>query len=296
MGTSSYVHENPVVDGWSAEQLRLGDHWRMQLPAQGFDEFAGHLRRNQGVPGHRVTDTEFPALHRLAADVRHELANGSGIAWIRPALSESLDDLGWSQLFSVFSSLLGMAHRPIELPDPERSLTHELTTTHVDGLVPDVIGSVRLSAPATGHEVQFCSTSAVHRDLELHAPELLRSLYRPVLHTAQATGEGFVRGPVFRYEASSRSLEFRYDRRRIEHTHDLAGVPLIEPIRAAFDALDKALVVPDLLASIRPGRGDIVLLNNRRIASAGVASAIRPGVESHVRALRVVNPHSTVID
>ena len=47
------------------------------------------------------------------------------------------------------------------------------------------------------------------------------------------------------------------------------------------------------LAPVRPGRGDILLVNNRRVATAGLVNALRPGVLAETRALRVVNPAST---
>ncbi len=293
MRTPEFAPENPIVDGWTSAGLRCSDSWRLQLPVKALDEVTQHLDRNQGAPGDRVTDTEFPALQHLAGRVRDELAVGSGITWVRPTIHDSLTDAEWRGLFSIFCSLLGMAHRPLPLPDPIASPAAELVTVQVDGLVPDVIGSVRLSDPRPGHELLLANAAAVHDELERHAPDELRTLYRPVLHGPSAGGVGSLRAPIFQYEKSSRCLQFRYDRRSIEHTHDSADVRLSAAHRTAFDTLDKVLAIPELLAPVRPGRGDMMLINNRRVASAGLVNAVRPGVIGETRALRVVNPAST---
>lgn len=291
MRTPEYVPEIPIVDGWTSAGLRSAEDWRLQLPITALDEVSSHLQRNGGTPGARVTDLEFPTLHHLAGRIHTELAAGSGIAWVRPAIHDSFTDGQWRGLFSILCSLLGMAHRPVVAPDPRIDLVQELTTMQVDGLVPDVLASIRLSTPRPGHEVLLASAAAVHDALETHAPDELRTLYRPVLHGSAGGG----RAPVFHYEKSSRSLQLRYDRQSIEHAHDTAGVRLTDAHTAAFDMLDKTLVVPELLASIRPGRGDVFLVNNRRIATAGLVNAVRPGVDAETRALRVVNPASSAV-
>lgn len=293
MRTPEFVPDIPIVDGWTSSALRCADEWRLQLPVKALDEVSQHLDRNGGAPDARVTDVEFPALHHLALRVREELAVGSGITWVRPTIHDSFTDSEWRGLFSIFSSLLGMAHRPMHLPDPVTTLAPELITVQVDGLVPDVIGTVRLSNPQPGHELLLANAAAVHDELERHAPDELRTLYRPVLHGPSAGGLGALRGPVFQYERSARCLHFRYDRRSIEHTHDLSDVRLSDAHLNAFDMLDKVLSVPELLAPVRPGRGDILLVNNRRVATTGLVNAVRPGVLAETRALRVVNPAST---
>jgi len=60
----------------------------------------------------------------------------------------------------------------------------------------------------------------------------------------------------------------------------------------AFDALDKSLTLPHLVATLRPRRGDIVLVHNRRVVSSRLVSAASASQRTEMRALRVVNDQS----
>ncbi len=285
---------NPVVDGWTRESLESESSWRLDLGPLSAGEAIRHLHRHGGLPSTEVRVGEFPVLTRLAAEARTELARGSGVAWIRPDFGDRLDDASWSGIFSLLCSLMGMAHRRIAartdgLPDAS------MATVVVDGLVPDVVGSVWLDDPDEGDDVALVSTTALHHELEQHEPTFVRALYRSVLHTTHWNrddigGESarYVRAPVYRYATASRSLEFRYDRNRIELAHDVSGHPLPGVVLDAFDVVDKSVTLPHLAASLRPRRGDIVLAHNRRVVSSSLTSGTTPAVET--RAMRVVNP------
>ena len=194
-------------------------------------------------------------------------------------------------LKDISFELLGMAHRVVDTGDPDPALAPSIATAMVDGLVPDVVGAVRLTNPLDGHEILLANGTAVHDEIEAHDHDLVRSLYRTVLHDPDASPTPpTARAPIFRYERRARSLRFRYHRDRIEWAHRRWDQPLRPPLTEAFDLLDKTLTLPHLLASVRPEYGDIVLVNNHRTATVGLLEGLPPEVDQVARALRQPHP------
>lgn len=290
---------NPVVDGWTRASIGTGSAWRQSLGPLAAGEAIANLANNGDAPSVVVRESQFPALASLAADARGELANGSGIVWIRAGFSDDLTNDAWTGVFSLFCSLLGMAHRRID-GESDACEHPSMHTVVIDGMVPDVVGSIWLADATPGDDVALVSATGVHDELAQQTPELLRALYREVRHLTHRSDEAtdlgsarHVRAPVFRYARSTRSLEFRYDRQRIELAHDLCGRPLPSVVIDAFDALDKSLTLPHLVATLRPRRGDIVLVHNRRVVSSRLVSSASASERTEMRALRVVNDQSS---
>lgn len=283
-----------VIDGWESEGLRSSRAWRFSLERDALEEVRTHLRATALSRGSAVHRSHFPKLGPLAADCVDQLATGRGVVWIRSSSADMLRADEWRSVFAVFCSLLGMTHRVIDTGDPDPALAPALGTAMVDGLVPDVVGAVRCSPPEDGHEILLASATAVHDEIEGNDVDLLRALYRNVLHDPDASPDDDRSwAPIFSYSRSTRSLHFRYRRAQIEWAHRRSDIRLPEPLPAAFDLLDKTLALPHLLASVRPEYGDIVLVNNRRTPTVGLAGGLPPGVDQEARALRQPHPTSS---
>lgn len=292
--------ETPLIDGWDRARLSESNEWRMSYSDQVVAEVRAHLSQHKNVPG-TVQAVEFPAFAEAAQHIRHQLANRFGIVWLRAdpsAVRTKLTSGESRSLFSILASLMGMTHREFVAepapgqPDPLGPAA--LETAMIDRLVPDVVGALRLSrneiddptvkSARRNGEIYVVSAHAVHRELESQDSALLRWLYRPVAQTRLSSG------PIFRYERSSRSLEFRYGRQRIEAVHHGSGTSIPASMMHAFDVLDKAMNLPHLLTSIRPDRGDVLLMNNKLVATVGLLRASEGGIVQQVRVMRVVNP------
>lgn len=286
---------NPVVDGWDTNDLRNQAVWRLELDPQARNEVARHLLRHDGTPATRIQQQEFPALTALAATARAELAAGTGIVWVRPNHWTDPDEETSGALLSIMASLLGMAHRPIDLARSPMGV-RTMSTDVVDGIVPDVVGAGWLDDAGRSDELHAVSAAAVHDEILETRPDCVRALYRNVLHlthrldTDDSNRSGrSVRAPVYRYEPAARSLEFRYSRARIETAHELSSHDVPSAVREAFDVLDKTMTLSHLVATIRPKGGDLVFVHNRRIATSGLIDPMPGSAGRLARALRVVD-------
>ena len=283
-----------VIDGWKSDGLRGSRAWRFTFERDALEEVQTHLRATALRKGSSVHRSHFPKLGPLAGACVDELASGRGIVWIRSGSADMLRADEWRSVFSVFCSLLGMTHRVVDTGEPDPALAPAIATAMVDGMVPDVVGAVRLSPAQDGHEILLASATAVHDEIKEHDLDLARALYRTVLHDPDASpSESRSWAPVFHYAKSARSLQFRYDRAQIEWAHRRSDIPLRDPLPASFDLLDKTLTLPHLLASVRPEFGDIVLVNNRRTPTVGLLNGLPPGVDQQARAMRLPNPNAS---
>lgn len=292
----------PFIDGWDRAQLNNSAEWRISYPDDAVAEVRSHLARNDGI-SQTLYAAEFRALADVARQVRHEIAYRYGLMWLRPdpsSVTSELTDMENRALFSILTSLMGMAHREVIIEEVDgRDHAEEfdpggLATAMLDELVPDALGVLRLSrmrsderldAPARkGHEICVVSSHAVHRELETQDAAILRSLYLPVSQTKDSSA------PIFHYERASRALEFRYDRQRIITAHNETAQPMPTSVVHALDVLDKAMNLPHLVASVRLDRGDVLFVNNKSVATLGLLRPSADDVVQHVRIMRDVKP------
>ncbi|MGI9605873.1 MAG: hypothetical protein ACR2P0_07005 [Acidimicrobiales bacterium] len=285
---------NPLVDGWDSLDLRNQPVWRLGLDPRARNEVARHLLRHGGAPADTIRKSEFPALAALASTARAELASGTGIAWIRPSNRAGQDRETAGGFLSIFASLLGMAHRSIDLA-PAAVAARTMSTDVIDGFVPDVVGATWLDDAEAADELHAVSAAAVHDEILETRPDCVRALYRTVLHLTHRLHDDpnrsgrSVRAPIYRYERSARSLEFRYSRARILAAHELSGHDVPAQVLEAFDVLDKTMTLSHLVATIRPRCGDLVFVHNRRVATSGLIDPAPGSANRQVRALRVVD-------
>jgi hypothetical protein len=157
------------------------------------------------------------------------------------------------------------------------SMTREPTSFHTDSSSKEVepahVGLLCLRPALSGGASLLCSATAVHDEMLATGQADLARLYREFARDVVTPGkERSVdtvrqnRFPIFRRDAASGALVFRYMRYWIERAHEAICEPL-EPVeRAALDRLDALLADERFVLQIALMRGEMLFLDNRTIA------------------------------
>lgn len=213
---------------------------------------------------------------------------GLGVAWIRQVpLTEprilrlyflavglqlgdhTLDTYG--RLYHVHDA--GVSYQTQAVPV---SQTRDTTGMHTDSSLrlscPERIGLLCLQPATQGGQSQVVSALRVHEDLRLHAPHSLARLYRPFIRdivtpqtdrSPQAVAANAF--PIFEWHEKAQ-LRFRYMRYWIERGHERCQQALSADDVAALDALDAALHHADNVYRFRLSCGDMLFIDNTRVA------------------------------
>jgi hypothetical protein len=215
-----------------------------------------------------------------------ELQHGSGVALVRglgqldgPALRQLYLAIGCciGELDTTYGALydvtdLGGSYREQAIPV---SQTHASTSVHTDSsrreAHPRWVGLACIRAAPVGGGSRLVSVVAVHDQLAQTHPALLqrlkRSFHRDLVtpgSTNDLAGIKANRFPVFSDASDGPTL--RYMRYWIEKGHQRIGQPL-EPLDLeAFDALDAALNDPQLRYDFAMAPGDLLFIDNHKVA------------------------------
>jgi alpha-ketoglutarate-dependent taurine dioxygenase len=133
---------------------------------------------------------------------------------------------------------------------------------------PDFVGLLCLQTAKSGGISRVVSLETAHNLMRERHPELLRRLYQPFRFDRQREhapdAELTISAPVFALEGGR--LKSRLSRYLMEQGYKLAGEPLDQAGRAALDALTAAIDDPALYKEFHFERGQIQILDNRRLA------------------------------
>ncbi|MEM7306633.1 MAG: TauD/TfdA family dioxygenase [Planctomycetota bacterium] len=241
------------------------------------------------------TRPELPAVADLAARVAARVRGPSGMALVRAAeLAPRVQRLAFAALgLAIAEPILrygllyavhdrGGSYRESAIPV---SKTRAATGFHTDSsawnCVPGVVALLcERPSPAGGasrvtHAERACAWLA-ERDPAALA-QLRRSYVRDVVTPGAERTAAALRRNRFPVVALEPDFQLRYMRYWIEKGHERAGEPLDADALRAFDALDAALARPAWSARFRLEAGDMLFLDNRRLAHGREAYADSPG-------------------
>lgn len=277
---------------WSAAELAQRGTWRRELPPAVRDELLAFVAR---APAATAVDftfhrAEWPALAAFADEVGGALEHGDGVALIRGlgdldvseearrcfyvAMGSALGEpmLQYGRLYPVVDR--GACYKTSAVPV---SMTNAETAFHTDSssvdVVPDLVGLLCETPSERGGDSLVSNALRVFHLLQREAPELLDALRAPLVRDVVTPGREKTRANLLRnrfavFAPSGRSggVLFRYMRYWIEVGQQNAGQPLDALQRRALDRLDALLAHPDNVVTFRLQRGDVLWVNNRRLA------------------------------
>jgi len=155
--------------------------------------------------------------------------------------------------------------------------THLSHGFHTDGTsrntMPDVVGLMCIRQAISGGENHLSNVVDVHQRLLDTAYNSLIELYKPIMRDctvpAGFTPEQILRAhtyPVFEWGAQGRGFTFRYMRRWIDVAYQRLNETIPAKLITALDALDRELVNPANMLTLKLKKGEVLLLNNLKIA------------------------------
>jgi alpha-ketoglutarate-dependent taurine dioxygenase len=132
---------------------------------------------------------------------------------------------------------------------------------------PDYVALLCLHPAMAGGVSSIVSFCTAHNEMLARHPALLARLYAPFLFDRQrehAPGDAMVlRHPLFEYDGER--LTGRLSRYQVRNGHALAEVPLDAEGEAALEALDGIMKAPRINREFFFERGQIQILDNRRL-------------------------------
>lgn len=245
---------------------------------------------------------DLPEVHALSACVAVQLDRGPGFAWLRglPEVPEHLTSLVFLAIGLELGETLGAYGRLYDVVDRGESYreqaipvsqTRESTGLHTDSsnrsVWPRTVALACLHASSGGGETLLSSAVRAHEALRIRTPQLLEPLYgaffRDVVTPGSDRDPAAVRRNAFPVFHDDRGVTLRYMRYWIEVGHERAGVPLTRLQVEALDALDEALEDPAHLTTFRMSAGDMLFIDNTRIAHGRSGYADQAGRPRHLQ-------------
>jgi hypothetical protein len=243
------------------------------------------------VAGGWAQEGEAVPLRRWCGPLVEQLARGRGVArvtglqglperelrllFLALGLELGPPDRTYGLLYEVCDS--GQSH--LERPIPV-SQTRAATGMHTDSsqrtVHPRWVGLACLQPGASGGDSAVASAAAVQAHLLGRDPALVERLRKPFIRDVVTPGGNRDREairanafPIFAGAEDQPTL--RYMRLWIERGQAEAGTPLGPEARADLDTLDAALNAPAHCHSFRLEAGDVLFLDNHRIAHGRAA-------------------------
>ena len=229
---------------------------------------------------------ELPACRHLMAQARDWLDAGVGYVLIDRL---SLDDCAPDEAKALYWVLLQLLARPVaqswdgkmiydvrDLGRPPGNgvrpdITNAEQSFHTDNSYnlcpPDYVALLCVHPAMDGGISQIVSFYTAHNEMLARHRGLLPRLYRPFLFDRQrehAPGDPKVlRHSLFEYDGER--LSGRLSRYQVRNGHALAEVPLDAEGEAALEALDAVMNTPRINREFFFERGQIQILDNRRL-------------------------------
>jgi alpha-ketoglutarate-dependent taurine dioxygenase len=262
--------------------LRLAPDCRREL-----DQVLAQLRANPlPVLVLEAAAFELPACTQLMRRAKEMLENGVGFVLIDRL---PLEDLALDEAKALYWLMMQLLARPVaqswdgkmiydvrDLGRPPGNgvrpdVTNAEQSFHTDNSYnlcpPDYVGLLCMRPAMEGGISQIVSFYTAHNEMRQRHPELLRRLYEPFLFDRQREhapeDPKVLRHALFEYDG--KRLSGRLSRYQVRNGHALAGVPLDAEGEAALEALDAVMNAPRLHRQFFFERGQIQILDNRRL-------------------------------
>jgi hypothetical protein len=304
-------HLTPIIgpEVWTGREIAESGRWLRDFTTTQLDELDAAVRKasERGLPWTEVTRERFPlpSFAPLAADIREELENGSGMVKLRGLPVDAYSELEQRRLYFLLGSHLGTAvsqsksgalmndvrdegrdvgQRYGQLPDKNgvflsshaRALSNGALRFHTDRC--DVVSLLCVRQARIGGHSQLVSTPAIHNVMLERRPDLLELLYQGYWRNRLGEEEGGQDLPYCLPVFGMRAGRFtsHYSRTYVEAAQRLPQVPKLTP--AQDEALDLlAAIAQELCFEMTLAPGDIQLLNNHVIYHARGAFESDPG-------------------
>jgi alpha-ketoglutarate-dependent taurine dioxygenase len=265
------------------------------------DRALGAVRANP-LPALMVEPAAFdlPACRELMARARDVLDNGVGFVLIDRL---PLDACTPDEAKTLYWVLMQLVARPVaqswdgkmiydvrDLGRPPGNgvrpdITNAEQSFHTDNSYnlcpPDYVALLCLNPAMEGGISRIVSFYTAHNELLARHRGLLKRLYEPFLFDRQrehAPGDAMVlRHALFEYDGTR--LTGRLSRYQVKNGHALAEVPLDAEGEAALEALDAAMNAPRIHREFFFERGQIQILDNRRIGHKRTGFRDFPGAD-----------------
>jgi len=308
------VRDTPITDAaaWKAETLIENDGLHVLTDAclAELDKAASDLTANP-LPVEALTPAHFPmpACTAEMARVRAALTDGIGFAIIDRLPLDSYDE---QTLVRIYWLLVSLITRPVA-QKWDGTMIYDVTDTglndepgngvrssktkngqyyHTDNafnLPPNFVSLLCLQPAKTGGTSGLISMQTVYNILLAESPDVLPRLHQPFYFDRQhehAPGDeplGF--HPLL--EPAEKGIHVRFSRRLLGFGYHLADQGMDDETRAAVDAFGEILDRPGLGKSFTFERGQIQIVNNRRIGHRREAYEDWPEPDRKRRLLRL---------
>jgi alpha-ketoglutarate-dependent taurine dioxygenase len=304
-GQAEEPEPRPPSPVWNARDLEQRSGWKIRVPSEVSQEFLGHLRTRPDT-GLDTDATEpdierMPKLARFAAALRDNLLFGEGVIWLK-----GLDSLGISgsdqhlfcaglggfmgRVMTEYGPLYSVRDRGADYTREAVpvSMTCAETGIHTDSssldCLPDLVGLLCEEPSRNGGDSLLCNAFHAYGSLRARDPETVKMLEQNFIRDVVTPGReknhaNLLRNsfPIFSVAGSGEKRTFRYMRYWIEKGHERAGRPLDPTQVSALDALDAVLGAPESIVRLRLERGDLLWINNRRVAHGRGSYRDTPG-------------------
>jgi alpha-ketoglutarate-dependent taurine dioxygenase len=216
----------------------------------------------------RILDTGvgFVLLDRLPLD-RYTVEEAKALYWVLAQMLARPVAQSWDGKMIYDVRDLGRPPGNGVRPD----ITNAEQSFHTDNSYnlcpPEYVALLCLNPAMQGGISAIVSFATAHNEMLVRHPALLRRLYAPFLFDRQrehAPDDAMVlEHPLFEYDGSR--LTGRLSRYQVRNGHKLAGVPLDADGEAALAALDAIMQTPALNREFFFERGQIQIIDNRRL-------------------------------
>jgi len=279
---------------WDAQSLRSRPGWKISLPLQAGRDFLAYLRshpdRGLDVDPLKLNRTTAPSLLHFAAEMRDRLLFGEGVVWLKdlqgcgisrqdqPAFCVALGAL-MGRVMSEYGPLYPVRDRGADYTREAVpvSMTNAETGIHTDSssvdCLPDIVGLLCEQPSRNGGDSLLCNALRAYWSLRLRSPWAIKILEQDFIRDVVTPGRdqnqsNLLRNsfPIFSPSSPGQTRTFRYMRYWIEKGQERAGRPLSTRQMSALDALDKELRAPANIVRLKLERGDLLWVNNRRVA------------------------------
>jgi alpha-ketoglutarate-dependent taurine dioxygenase len=240
------------------------------LPTLMVEPTAFELSACRGLMGRAKTVLEagvgFVLIDRLALD-DYSLEEAKAAYWVLMQLLARPVAQSWDGKMIYDVRDLGRPPGNGVRPD----ITNAEQSFHTDNSYnlcpPDYVGLLCVRPAMEGGISSIVSFYTAHNEMLARHPGLLARLYAPFLFDRQrehAPGDAMVlRHPLFEYDGER--LTGRLSRFQVKNGHALAEVPLDAEGAAALEALDEIMKTPRVNREFFFERGQIQILDNRRL-------------------------------
>ena len=297
---------------WAAETL-LENDGLIALDADckaEIDTVAAILASNPlPIEALRISDVDMPACQATMSRARDQLENGIGFAVIDRLPVERLEVDISKKLYWL---LMSMAGRPVaqswdgamvyDVLDTGKkstagsgirsSKTNGGQSYHCDNtfnLPPDFVGLLCIQTAKKGGMSGLISLETVYNLLLDEFPDVLPRLYEPFYFDRQAEhapgDQRWSYKPV--YEADGERVTAYFNPRRVEHGYELRDIGMDAKTREAIQALQRVSERSGLGKDFTFERGQIQIVNNKRLAHRRTAFRDWPEPERRRHLVRI---------